>query len=72
MAQKWEYKSIQLTKGFMGNILNTDVIDDQLNLLGEQGWELVNCFSVSHVPGESREVFGRFSQFSNDFLFLTT
>lgn len=62
MKERWEYSCIELTKGFMGSILKTDDIDSQLNLLGEQGWELVNCFSVSHVPGMPREVFAVFKR----------
>ncbi|NLO39969.1 MAG: DUF4177 domain-containing protein [Ruminiclostridium sp.] len=59
--EKWEYTTIQLAKGFMGSSLVTDDIDGELNLYGEQGWELVNCFSAGLVRG-IREVFAVFKR----------
>jgi hypothetical protein len=54
--EKWEYKTIKLeTKGLMGGILETEDFDYKLNALGDQGWELVSCFSTSSGSGTTRE-----------------
>jgi len=58
--EKWEYTTIQLARGFMGSSMDTDDINGELNQYGEQGWELVNCFSASPVSGIQREVFAVF------------
>lgn len=55
--EKWEYKSIKFkTKGFVGGILDTENLNYELNVLGEQGWELVSCISTNEAYGQSREV----------------
>lgn len=55
--ERWEYKSLKVeTKGFLGGILDTDDFDNKLNLLGEQGWELVSCFATNSGNGTTREV----------------
>ena len=44
---KWEYKTIKLsTTGFIGGKLDETKLDDHMNQLGEQGWELVSAFST--------------------------
>lgn len=61
--ERWEYLSIKVeTKGFMGGILDIDEFDYQLNKLGEQGWELVSCFSTNSGQGTSREVIAAFKR----------
>ncbi len=52
--EKWEYKTIKL-KGFQGGILEIEDFDDALNKLGQQGWELVSCFSTNAAQGYGRE-----------------
>lgn len=40
--RKFEYKTVQIKpKGFFGTELDPNVIDMELNELGQQGWELV-------------------------------
>lgn len=64
--EKWEYKTIKIQlKGFQGGILEVEDFDHELNKLGEQGWELVSCFSTNAAQGYGREaiaVFKRRSQ----------
>ncbi|MDF2675613.1 MAG: hypothetical protein K0R09_3885 [Clostridiales bacterium] len=61
--EKWEYVSIKVeTKGFIGGILEIEDFNHQLNTLGEQGWELVSCFSINERQGISREVVAVFKR----------
>lgn len=61
--EKWEYVSIKVeTKGFIGGILEIEDFDYQLNKLGEEGWELVSCFSTNAGQGTSREVIAVFKR----------
>lgn len=54
--ETWEYRTIKIQlKGMMGGILETDDFNRKLNLQGEQGWELVSCFSTSGGNGYGRE-----------------
>lgn len=61
--EKWEYKSIKVEpKGMMGGILEIENFDYELNKLGEQGWELVSCFSTNAGQGYSREAIAVFKR----------
>jgi hypothetical protein len=63
MRQLWQYKTIKLeTKGFMGGVLDINVFDEKLNLLGEQGWELVTSFDTNMSQGGSRDVIATFKR----------
>ena len=54
---KWEYKTIKLaTKGFAGGKLDETKLENFMNELGSQGWELVSAFDTNQAYGESREV----------------
>lgn len=50
------------TKGFIGGILEIKDFDCQLNKLGEEGWELVSCFTTNQGQGTSREVIAVFKR----------
>ena len=56
--ERWEYKSIKMeTTGVMGGIVETEILDSQLNALGAEGWNLVSVFDTNMaVNGASREV----------------
>lgn len=61
--EKWEYKTIKVElKGFLGGILKTEDFDYELNRLGEQGWELVSCFSTNAAEGYSRDAIAVFKR----------
>lgn len=53
----WEYKTITIELGGMrGGVLKTTSLDQQLNVLGEQGWEAVSGWSNNYGGGGGREV----------------
>ncbi len=61
--QKWEYKSIKVqTKGFAGGIVDIEEFDEQLNRLGQEGWELVSSFVTTQGSGSSREAVATFKR----------
>lgn len=54
---RWEYKTIKLaTKGFMGGKFDENVLDEYMNELGRQEWELVAAFDTNQGTGETRDV----------------
>ncbi|WP_352419054.1 DUF4177 domain-containing protein [Proteiniborus sp.] len=60
---RWEHKTIKIKlKGFSGGILETEDFDYELNKLGEQGWELVSCFTSNAAQGYSREAIAVFKR----------
>lgn len=61
--EKWEYTSIKVNaKGFKGGILELRDFDDELNRLGEEGWELVSCVASNEAYGTTREVISVFKR----------
>ncbi len=55
--QKWEYKTVKFkTKGFGGGILDSEKYNEQLNKLGDDGWELISSFTTNQMEGITREV----------------
>jgi len=65
--EKWEYTSIKFeTKGVLGGILEEKPFENELNRLGEQGWELVACFPTAEAYGRSREVVAVFKRRRQD------
>lgn len=60
---KWEYKTIKLaTTGFSGGKLDEHKLDEYMNQLGEQGWELVSAFDTNKGSGESRDIVAVFKR----------
>jgi hypothetical protein len=54
---QWEYKTIKLgTTGFFGGNLDETALDQGLNQLGSQGWELVAAFDTNQSQGVTRDV----------------
>ncbi len=54
---KWEYKTIKLaTKGFLGGKLDETTLENYMNELGSQGWELTTAFDTNKAYGETRDV----------------
>lgn len=60
---RWEYRTIKFgLRGFIGGILKTEDFDYELNKLGEQGWELVSCFTANAGNGYSRDAIAVFKR----------
>ncbi len=61
---KWEYKTIKLetTGWFVGGNLNEKKLDEHMNMLGEEGWELMSAFDTNKSFGESRDVVAIFKR----------
>ena len=54
---KWEYKTIKLeTKGIFGGKFDETKLDNFMNQLGAQGWELASSFGTNQSFGESRDI----------------
>ncbi len=54
---QWEYKTIKLgTTGFLGGNLDEAELDQGLNELGSQGWELVTALDTNQSQGATRDV----------------
>lgn len=53
---KWEYKSVEITKekgkGFLGvDHFNFPGLIEEINLMGDEGWELVNSIPIIEYQG---------------------
>jgi hypothetical protein len=55
---KWEYMTVMFaaTGFWLGGILDGKAFNDELNKLGEQGWELVSVFDTNMADGKTRDV----------------
>ncbi|WP_391572187.1 DUF4177 domain-containing protein [Cohnella sp.] len=58
---KWEYKSLEFSieprKGFLGVYkLNLSKFDEEMNQIGEEGWELVNTLTTSDGRGTTTQI----------------
>ena len=62
--KKWEYRTIKLetTGWFAGGKLDEKKLDEHMNLLGRDGWELVSAFDTNQMHGASREVIVMFKR----------
>ena len=55
--EKFEYKVIVYdTKGIWGGIVESNQLENQLNLLGYDGWEMVSCTSTNQSDGSSKSI----------------
>lgn len=55
---QWEYKTLKVSAshGFLGGKTDPREINEELNNLGAQGWELVTSFVTHMGYGSSRDV----------------
>jgi hypothetical protein len=54
---QWEYKTIKLqTKGFLGGKFDEAALDEFMNQLGSEGWELVTGFDTNQNYGQTRDI----------------
>ena len=63
----WEYKTIKLetTGWFSGGNLNERKLDEYMNSLGAEGWELVSAFDTNQASGQSKDVVAIFKRETN-------
>jgi hypothetical protein len=56
---KWEYMTLVFaaTGFFLGGKLDGKKLNDRLNELGEEGWELVSVFDTNMLEGTTRDVY---------------
>ena len=55
--EKFEYKVVVYdTKGFFGGCVEVNQLENQLNLLGNDGWEMVTCTSTNQSYGSSKSI----------------
>lgn len=60
---QWQYRTIRLApKGFLGAELDETALDDFMNTLGNEGWELVTAFDTNRTYGETRDVVAVFKR----------
>ena len=60
---KFEYKvAVYDTKGFWGGDVDSNRFEKQLNLLGNDGWEMVSCTSTNQSYGSSKSIVCIFKQ----------
>ena len=54
----WEYKTIKYkTTGFwVGGDIEENELNNEINYLGSQGWELIIGFDTSNASGQSRYI----------------
>jgi hypothetical protein len=63
MRQKWQYKTIKVfAKGFLGGSIDNNALEEELNDLGREGWELVTMVDTDFSGGGSREVIAAFKR----------
>lgn len=62
--KKWEYRTIKLgtTGWFTGGNLDEKKLDDYMNALGRDGWELVSAFDTNQAYGASKDVIAIFKR----------
>ena len=55
--EKFEYKVVTYdTGGFSGGKVDALRMEEQLNLVGNDGWEMVSCTSTNMNEGASRSI----------------
>ena len=55
--EKYEYKVLTYdTKGFFGGNVEVYQIEDQLNRLGDEGWEMISCSTTSQSYGANKSM----------------
>ncbi|MDQ3622360.1 MAG: DUF4177 domain-containing protein [Verrucomicrobiota bacterium] len=54
---RWEYKVCKFEAGgFLGGKVDASSVEDQLNRLGMQGWEVAGVFETNLGHGATRDV----------------
>ena len=54
---KWEFKTLKHpAKGLLGGKFVAEELDEKMNELGQQGWELVSVFATNRHQGTTRDI----------------
>ncbi len=54
---QWEYRTIKLpAKGFLGGKFDEATLNESMNQLGSEGWELITGFDTNKSYGETRDI----------------
>ncbi|MBL8872344.1 MAG: DUF4177 domain-containing protein [Planctomycetaceae bacterium] len=62
---QWEYRTERFDTEcgfFSGTTFDTKEMNDALNALGREGWELVSVFDISKLKGGSKHVIAIFKR----------
>jgi hypothetical protein len=63
---KWEYRTIKLeTTGWSGGKIDETKLDEYMNFIGGEGWELVSAFDTNQTYGASKYVLAIFKRAKN-------
>ena len=55
--KKYEYKIIKtIEQGFWDPKLDNKAVEDELNRMGAEGWELVSVMDTSGYQGQTKEI----------------
>lgn len=55
--KKYEYKTLEvIVKGKIKSYIDFDGYSENLNKLGQEGWELVNTFPLAYASGASYSI----------------
>ena len=63
---QWEYRTLKVNcKGFFGGKFDEGRLDEMLNDLGRDGWELVSSFDTNELYGSTRYMVFTFKRARN-------
>lgn len=61
--EQWSYRTLKFqTGGFWGGKVDEHELEEELNRMGYDGWELVSCFDTSVAQGQSRDIIAIFKK----------
>ena len=69
MPMQWEYRTERFDTdlGFCsGTTFDTQAMNESLNALGRDGWELISVFDISKVKGGSKYVIAIFKRIRSE------
>lgn len=56
--KRWSYRVVEFDpkSSFMGGKIDRQYIEDQLNELGKQGWEIISNFTTNEGYGSTKKI----------------
>lgn len=54
----WQYKVVEFDakSSFMGGLVDVKAMEETLNRLGQEGWEVINGFTTNQGNGYTRKI----------------